>query len=45
MLDVLNFVFSGFWVWLGTAILLGIVVRGAIAIAALLMGLNIKLGS
>jgi hypothetical protein len=25
MLEVMQFVFSSFWVWLGTAILLGIV--------------------
>lgn len=34
MLDVLNFVFSSFWVWLGCVILLGVLGK-LIAITAL----------
>jgi hypothetical protein len=29
MMDVLHFVFSSFWVWLGTAVLLAIVASAA----------------
>lgn len=36
MLEVLQFVFSGFWVWLGTVILIATVAQGiASTIAAL----------
>jgi hypothetical protein len=36
MLEVLQFIFSSFWVWLGTVILLGIVAQGVVlAIGAL----------
>ena len=28
MLEVMKFIFSSFWVWLGTAILLGIIANG-----------------
>jgi hypothetical protein len=42
MLAVLQFVFSGFWTWLGCAVLLGIATRGvaslAVATAALIRG-------
>ena len=36
MLEVLQFVFSSFWVWLGTAILLGIATDGATRMLAAL---------
>ncbi len=29
MIEILEFVFSSFWIWLGFAILLGIVTQGA----------------
>ena len=32
MIEILEFVFSGFWVWLGTVILLAIVAMGAVGI-------------
>lgn len=35
MLEVMQFVFSSFWVWLGTAILLGIVSDGVTRLVAL----------
>lgn len=33
MLPILQFVFSSFWVWAGTAVLLGIVAEGVRAMA------------
>lgn len=35
MLEILQFVFSSFWVFLGTLILLPIVIKGFIALIAL----------
>lgn len=34
MLDILNFIFSSFWVWAGTVVLLAIVTQGATALFA-----------
>jgi hypothetical protein len=28
MLEILKFIFSSFWIWLGTAILLGVIAGG-----------------
>ena len=44
MLPILQFIFSSFWVWLGTAVLLGIVANGVqqllIAVVTLVGGLR-----
>lgn len=32
MLAILTFIFSSFWIWLGTMMLLGVVVNGTVAI-------------
>lgn len=36
MLEILQFVFSGFWTFVGCALLLGIVVKGIIGVIAVL---------
>lgn len=28
MIEVLNFIFSSFWIWLGTAMLIGVILNG-----------------
>lgn len=28
MLDILKFIFSDFWIWLGTFLLLGVIAKG-----------------
>lgn len=42
MLDVLHFIFSSFWIWLGTVILIGVVaqalVGGLAAIVSVVRG-------
>lgn len=47
MLEVLQFIFSSFWVFLGTLILMAIGVQGLVAItlglAAVLRGGNVKI--
>lgn len=49
MLDVLQFVFSSFWIFLGTMILLLIGVQGLVAtvlgIAAIIRGGNVSINS
>jgi hypothetical protein len=37
MIDVLQFVFSSFWVWLGTIILLSLIANCIVAVGALLL--------
>lgn len=37
MADLLNVIFYSFWTFIGTAILLGIVTRGIVAILAILV--------
>lgn len=36
MLDILQFVFSGFWTFIGCLILLSVVAQGIVALAAIL---------
>lgn len=38
MIEVLQFVFSSFWVFLGTFMLLGVVTQGTVAILAIVFG-------
>jgi len=37
MIEILQFIFSSFWVWLGFAILLGIATEGALRVLVVLM--------
>lgn len=43
MLSVLEFVFSSFWVWLGTFLLLGVLCRAAIACLAVILARNVRI--
>jgi hypothetical protein len=33
MVEVLQFIFSSFWVWLGTVVLIGVITTSALAVA------------
>lgn len=37
MLEVLQFVFSSFWVWLGSILMLGVVTQGLVAAVAAIL--------
>lgn len=44
MAAVLDIVFSSFWTWLGTIILLGMTIRGILGLAAIVLNRNVNIG-
>lgn len=43
MLEILQFIFSSFWIWLGTLLLLGVIVKGIIAVIAIMSGRDVNI--
>ncbi|HEV7253833.1 MAG TPA: hypothetical protein VGN97_12175 [Mesorhizobium sp.] len=43
MADLLNAIFYSFWTFAGTLLLLSLVVRGLVALCALIVGMTIRL--
>ena len=43
-MEVLQFMFSGFWTFVGCMMALGLIVRGIVALASIIRGIPVKWG-